>query len=571
MRTYFSFLVCLLLWAASAHASIGLRLDVKSSFSNFALRFEKKFRDLVSQDERFLMSVEGYDLAGQSTFLNLEMTYPVRPFPKETGMYVKINGLGPSARYVYYHHPSYRDGDLSLEQSRQFSDHVIRDLLETLWSHAQGKMLLTLGYYENRRSIDLGAPLDIELLGPKVRGWQDLVQEQDDDRVSLIEEKWTREIDAGQAMPTQRKAALDRRRQLKTLSEEWNKEKRAQAYRNLAKLYDEHELEDDAQRYAKKALNEDQSVASKVLLNDLQGEERLPAERFRWLNKNRGLSLSWSSALEYDTNIIQEEVDNFTQSQTKDWGLLFLFHLKKDWLLREKGFKTSSFFDVSNDSYIRHEELDLVTMQGGQSLAFAYGQDVDLETKLSVGYHYHVRRGQSVMAGLQLMLEQQWAWSETDLMVLNAQWYEKQYSNHFYSDIERSGDLMNFGLFYQKLLPDDRSLSVYLGQVKDDVGDKTLSYEAQVLDAAFEMLDPWFSLVSLRVNADYEKREYQAREFGRAKVREDAKFEYGLKASYRPFPAHLMSLGFLRTDNQSTRRVSRYIRHRTTLSYEVNF
>ena len=69
----------------------------------------------------------------------------------------------------------------------------------------------------------------------------------------------------------------------------------------------------------------------------------------------------FENILEYDSNIVQEEVDNFTSIDTRDWSISSSLDLRMDWSKAKLGWGQESSLFLGNETYTRHKELDLVS------------------------------------------------------------------------------------------------------------------------------------------------------------------------------------------------------------------
>jgi hypothetical protein len=175
------------------------------------------------------------------------------------------------------------------------------------------------------------------------------------------------------------------------------------------------------------------------------------------------------------------------------------------------------------------------------------------------------------MKGFHGRLFGSWLRSKTDALGFGLSWQEKDFSNHFYDQDERSGDRSRVEGSYRKTFKEEQALLTRIGWVLDDIGDESLSYNAWTLD--FKFSSPtrfkWADLAYAVFG--YEYRSYQAAESVARVEREDAKFELGFGFEVNPFPAHTVKVHFLHTNAQSTRRVSYYRREQLSFDYEVKF
>ena len=372
-------------------------------------------------------------------------------------------------------------------------------------------------------------------------------------------------------MPEHRKDALRRGKELQILQESWEPEKRAESYRELSKLYAEKGLRDDALQLGEKALVEDQSVQSKKWVSELKGEQRLPVERFRIKNTQRGLTASFFNVLEYDTNIVQEEVENFTSTETEDWGIFSSLDVKMDWSKVKLGWGHESSFLFGNETYMHHKELDLISTELNHAIYYGQGGSQPWLSELELGYHGYFRRGRSLMDGFHVRWSNSWLWTKVDAFGFVLSWQEKDFTSNFYDQVERTGDRSRIEGSYRKIFNDGQSFLTRVGWVLDEIGDESLSYDAWTLDLKFSSPTrfKWADLAYAEFG--YEYRAYQKAESLARVEREDAKFELGFGFEVNPFPAHTARIHFLHTDAQSTRRVSYYRREQFSFGYEVKF
>jgi hypothetical protein len=568
-------------WAVQADDEIALVLKLESEFVSFGARFERRLRQVLkSQPEIDLMS-EDFLMGNHPYALRMTVRYPVKVFEGEAGCYVKIVGLASGDRYVYYYHDSVRNGDLSLTESQRLADQVSESLNEVLLKECgflKGERLQP-GPYANKKKLNLGEPLQVELLGSSKVDWRTLAisetqKQEQAEETSLLEEKRAEaslpDLDA--PMPESRREALREQQIVKKLDQTWVPEDRAELYRQLSSLYERNGLKGDARLYAYEAFKEDRSPVSMGRVRQLDGIETHPTARFRRANMDRNLMLLFQNELRYDSNVVLEEVDNFSPTDTRDWVISNGLHLEKEWSWRLGSIVPNTSYHVRHDKYTRHEDLDLLSQRLGQEFSWGESLAGGIQTwRLGLGYNDYTKRGKGLMRGMDLQLGASWMHSVRDIFSLSFAWQEKNYSDRFYSKAERDGDVMRVEGSWRKKFEADQILIGRIGILKDDIGDPTLSYQAYTLDVNYDATSPWKWLGVLTGKFGYEMRSYDQPEFGRAFERQDAKFEYGIESRNHPFPAHTFRMGYLHTDGQSTRRVSFYRREQVFFNYDVAF
>ena len=564
-----------------ASDEIALVLKVQSDFPAFQDRFERRLRNAFRAQPQFDLMEDQFLLGNHPFALRLELSYPLKVFSGEAGCMVKIKGLPQGDRSIYYHHRSNLNGDLSLEQSQRLAEQISQDLCEVLpieCGLSKGEKLKD-GPYENKRPLNLAEPLQVELLGSQNLKWQkmalsDLEQQEKQKNTSLLEEQ-RQELnppDLEAPMPESRREALAHQQIIKKLDQTWSGAERAKLYRQLSALYERHGLTSDARRYAQEALREDQSPESMAVVHRLEGLESRPLDRFRRANLDRKLMILFQNEWRYDSNAVLEEVDNLAPTNSDDWILSNGLHLEKEWLWHLGEVVPSTSYHIRNDKYTRNKELDLLNQRVGQEFSWSSPLWSGMQNmRLGVGYNSYLKRGHSIMQGLDVQLGESWMKSPQDIFSLTLSWQDRVYAERFYSKAERDGDATRLEGSWRKKFQEDQILWARTGVLKDSVGDPTLSYRATTADLSYEATSPWKWLGVLTGRFGYERRWYEEPEVGRNFERQDAKFEYGVESRVHPFEAHTFRMGYLHTDGQSTRRVSFYRREQVFFGYDISF
>lgn len=538
---------------------------------SFANRFEKSIRDELT-NRGIVIFEEAVHMGASRTVLSLDFRYPLRRNPNQVDFLIKCTGLPAGLRYIVYHHPSLRDGDISMQQSRDFSLNITRHLLATLSLELEGENTLLPGMYANHYPIDIGAPLDIELLGPRLSQGRTVVPfGKKEDRISLAEESYSIDERTLEPEPELRKKAKRRNLLLRRLDESWESEDRADAYLELSELYASEGLTDQALSYVEASLSETPLPRAQLHWRSLQGPEALPLQRLRRRHQDKGTDLLLSNAIEYDSNVLLESVDAQNPRGIDSWRVFNALNLSQRWRGQWKNWRHLSRVRAFSEFYNAVGDLNILGGYLGHEFSY------DKKTKKSYflfsiasGYYHYLNRGEKLMQGFEGDIGLSLMKNNKDMFGLGLQWRNKNFGDTFYSKPERDGSIGRVEFLWQHVPWHDHSATMRVGLIEDDVGDETLNYRAWSLNGSYSMPCPWLFFDVMSAEGGYESRLYEKAEFGRT-VREDARFDVTLSVEAKPFEHHQLVFSYCYTENQSNRGVNYYLRRQLRCTYEIAF
>jgi|SaaInlStandDraft_1057018.scaffolds.fasta_scaffold06907_3 hypothetical protein len=577
----FLMLLCTLCFPVLGQEQVSIRVEVKSDLNHFGGKLLRGLKLEVLRSGFFEWQDEERLLDGSQGHLNVAMSYPLRAFPGQKTLYVKVEGLVGGPRYLCYSHVQKERGDaLSVAQGDKLISQVAQRLVKQLaWNwNKDERGVLTPGYFANRYDLDLGKALEVELVRPVgsvSRPLADLKNDQLWERTTSLADKerivQDLALPSSEQIPEPRKRFRRRQNILHQLESETKSAKRADLFVEMADLHSEVGLKKEAVEYVDHSLQENPSLKAYTRKSILKGPNQDPISRLRRWNQDRSTSLSLKFGLEYDSNVVREEVDSFVDSDSRDWKLSLDGSWSQLWKLKSWGWNNRTHYEIHNENHTRHSEQDVIF----QRLMHGWGQqltqgDWKYDLSLELGLHHLMGRGKSLMWGLGHRVGMEWYRSSENIFSVFLLGSEKDFSKEFFDSEERSGDhrVLKFG--WSHGFSSVKRVSFGVGWLLDDLGDATLSYDGYALDGRYDTVDVYGLFDKASLVGRYEKRDYKAPEFGRT-VREDAEFYYGIEAEKQIFERHLLSLAYGFTDHQSTRRVSKYRRNQLSLAYLVSF
>ena len=511
-------------------------------------------------------------MGSSQTILSLDFRYPLRNTPGQVDFLIKCTGLPEGVRYILYHHSSNRDGDISVQQSRDFSQKIVTHLLDTLSLELRGEQRLLPGMYANDHPIELGAPLDIELLGPRVsQGRIPNPFGEGESSTSLAEESYLLAEEPTGPEPELRKKAKKRNSLLRRLDESWDSDARGEAYLELSELYASEGLSDEALSYAEAALGEAPLPRAQLHWRSLQGPEALPLQRLRRRHQDKGTDLLLSNAIEYDSNVLLESVDALDPRGIDSWRIFNALNLSQRWRGQWRNWRHLSRVRAFSEFYNAVGDLNILGGYLGHELRYnKKTKESYFLFSIASGYYHYLNRGEKLLQGFEGDMALSLMKNNKDMFGLGLKWRNKTYGDTFYSKPERDGSIGRVELLWQHVPWQGHAATMRVGLVEDDIGDDTLSYRAWSLDGSYRMPCPWLFFDVMRAEGGYESRLYEKAEFART-LREDAQFEVALSIEANPFEHHQLVFSYRYTENQSNRGVNYYLRRQFRCTYEIAF
>jgi hypothetical protein len=559
---------------------IGVMVKVRSEFQNFNKRFEVHFKDELSKDSMFdLMSNRRF--GSHRAIVNIDVKYPVHAFPKQETFYVKLTGLPEGVRYMCFSIPAQGKGKLNLRQETKIANEVIQKVLSQIKREFKQGPYLEPGYFNNKYNVSLESKLVVELIGEKVSPRQkSKLQDLDEPLVSskivkeevTIKQEETQRALAVKEKKSEKAPVQKKSEKVKDLKSElkmtWSGKRRSLLLRQLALIYKEEDLRDDALAYALKAYEDDPTEENFKLLRELETNDTYGVDRFRFNNRVRNLDMSLILKTEYDSNAIQDAVDSLIHRDSDDILIQAAFLMDKKWGWKLGSMEQYSSYDVSQSFYAEEQDLDLMTHRIGHDMSYLFDH---ARMNFGIGYNYFLRRGKSLLDGADLNWSLSYYVDNYD-QVWNVSlfWMDKNYSDHFYSSDLRNGRQYRLNLSWQASLSEGHQFVFNTGSYEDDLKDPTLSYEAYLCSAQWNIDVNHVLLDRISPSFYYERRTHEQGEPGR-NPRKDAQFSYGIQATKVLKAHHSLNMNMLYTDNQSSRRVSRYKRTQVSLGYQIDF
>ena len=149
----FLMLLCTLYFPVLGQEQVSIRVEVKSDLNHFGGKLLRGLKLEVLRSGFFEWQDEEMLLDGSQGHLNVAMSYPLRAFPGQKTLYVKVEGLIGGPRYLCYSHVQKERGDaLSVAQGDKLISQVAQKLLQQLVWHwnKDERGVLTPGYFANR-------------------------------------------------------------------------------------------------------------------------------------------------------------------------------------------------------------------------------------------------------------------------------------------------------------------------------------------------------------------------------------------------------------------------------------
>jgi len=558
----------------AAEDTVGLMVKVRTPYENFSRRLEVLLKDKINQDSFFDL-MENPRFGGHQAIVEIDIKYPVYAFPKQETFYVKFSGLSKSDKYLCLSIPSRGKGKLTLNEEKVLSKDLVLKVLKQIKSDLDGSSKLNLGYFSNKQQLEVEQKLVIELLGKRTKKEPlrelESMPESSHVKSSKIKELTIKEENeihskAHKNITTKANKVKEIRRELKMT---WEGKKRSKLLREMALNYLEEGQNADALAYALKAYEDNPSEENFELVRKLETNEMYPTDRIRFNNRINNFDFSFYLKTEVDTNVVQDSVDSVIHSNSDDLLIQagLLFDKKWSWTLGQ--FEQFSSYDFNQSYYAEEQDLDLMSHRLGHEMS----KEMNDHTRFSFGfgYNYFVRRGKSLLDGGDFNLGVSHYVTKFD-QVYNVSlfWLDKNYSDHFYNSDTKDGSQWRLNFDWKATLFKGHHFGFNVGLTKDDVKDKTISYDAGLMGVNWGVDVNHLLLNQIISSFGYQRREYLDAQPGRNK-RKDAKFIYGLQGIKKLSEYQQFNLNLLYTDNQSLRRVNKYRRTQVSLGYQLDF
>jgi len=554
---------------------IGLMVEVRSPYENFNKRMEVQFKDKVSRDKNFDL-MEDKRFGGHASIVELDVKYPVYVFPKQETIYVTIRGCPKGERYMCFSLPTLGEGKLTSNQEALIANDMIPKILEQIKGEFKVGPFLEPGYFNNKYQLNLQPQLVVELLGervsPKELDLETLPQPLSKVKVeemTIADEEKMRVKNLEKSVAIESLPKDERVKELRReLKMTWEGKRRSFLLGQLAMMYKEEDLNQDALAYAMRAYHDDPSEENFKLVRDLESNQVQPLDRFRFNNRLRNLDLSFLLKTEVDNNVIQDAIDSLSYRNKDDLLLQAAILADKKWSWKLGDLEQFSSYDFSQSLYAEEQDLDLMSHRVGYDMSQTFD---DARMTFGVGYNYFLRRGRSLLEGADVNwslayyvepYDQEWN--------ISLFWLDKNYSDHFYNSDVKDGDQWRINLSWQAELIPEHRLRIDGGTYRDNLEDATLSYDAYTALFRWDVQVAHLLIDTISPSLSYEFREFIAAEPGRS-IRKDAKFIYGLQGLKKLNEFNSLHASIFYTDNQSSRRINRYKRTQISLGYQIDF
>ena len=477
--------------------------------------------------------------------------------------------------------PSRGKGKLTLEEEKFLSKDLVEKLLSQLEREFVNGPYLEPGYFANKTNLNFERKLVVELIGkrtakepvgnleplPKtatIKKKAVTIKEEEVERKKIVKV----EAEVSDKKETWRPKSEKVKNIKKELKMTWKGKRRSALLRDLAVLHLEEDLHEDALAYATKAYEENPTEENFELLRKLESNGKEPLDKFRFNNEVRDLDLSFLLKTEFDTNVIQDAVDSSVQRDSDELLIQAAFLVDKKWGWKLGELEQYTSYDFSQSFYAEEQDLDLMTHRLGHDMSALYEQS---RLDFGLGYNYFVRRGKSLLDGADFNLAYSY-FSKTYDQIYKASivWLDKNYSDHFYDSTIRNGTQLQYDLNWSGSFFDGHRFGFELGLLEDDLKDPTLSYSSTSTGIKWEI--DVFHLLTDKVipSFKYHRRKYDDAQPGR-NIRKDSRFTYGIQSIKKVGKYQNLFANVMYTDNQSSRRVSRYKRTQVALGYQIDF
>ena len=562
---------------------MSLKVSVKSELNHFSGRMLNGMKAEVSKATLFHWHEGEKLLDGSQGHLDISISYPIRSFPGESTLYVKVIGLPEGPRYLCFSHVvNGKQDSLSIEQGNRLIAQASREMIDLLkgrWMKAS-EAELQPGYFSNRYKLDLGKALDVELVRPLSSLHRPLIEPAGDrsweKTTSLVDkERMVKDLIllSKESAPEPRKRSRRRQRILHQLEAESEPEARSKLYLEMAELHSEAGLKGEATEYLERSLQEKPSEAAYFRKREMAGPNQDPVTRWRRVNKDRGSMFKLIFGLEFDSNVVREEVDAFVDTDTRDWKLSLDGIWNQQWGWKPLGWDSHTQYHFHNESHTRYNVQDVIfqkLMQGWSQVLEQDGWKFDLS--LEFGLHHLMSRGKFLMWGLRHRFGMEWYKTPKNVFSVFLLGSQKDFSSEFFDKDERSGEHRALRLGWGHGFDEHRRLTLGASWLQDDVGMADLSYDGYSMDGRFDSVDVYGFFESTSLVLRYERREYKAPRFGPStRHQEDAEFEYGVEARKRVFEKHSLDMSYKFTDHQSTWWKAKYRRNQVLFNYSVSY
>jgi len=293
-------------------------------------------------------------------------------------------------------------------------------------------------------------------------------------------------------------------------------------------------------------------------------------EPIRELNKEYGLSASLDLGIEYDTNVILQEINPSLPTDKKDGSFLNSLNLSKDWVYKiGNEVNHGSSYSFNRSKYFENESFD--------STVHTFTENFSHEMRLK-GKRFSLNQAFSLThfssAGERLL----WSWSanpsiyyydlkhnsiyNASLNFQKTKYYQSAFSTlaGFSSQVD-----LNWTKFLQKKL---ESLTLSLSQVEERPQDSSLHYgETSVtLSGVLNIHKIWLPILTPTFR--YYFRQYKNNPATNLKRRDD-QYSFSLSMDKSFFKKHRVLFTFKILENDSNNSSNHYLKQSYTFNYIV--
>lgn len=361
--------------------------------------------------------------------------------------------------------------------------------------------------------------------------------------------------------------------QLKKYPNYWRE---AAIHLELAKMYESIGDLREALMHAKKAQSIDENNRDihhyhKKLSRTVDPKPTI-GQKIRAYNEREGLSIENSYGLEYDSNVIQEEVDPANATNKEDESFKFNVSVTKAWNSSKKNLSQESYYAFSNQNYFDHTELNLLinTLEHRFIWDNSHGEDA-MNVIYKVGVNHILNKDNALL----------WNWTTgPSLYYYHSKWNilwnaDLSYSRASYfakSNDDQEGDTIALSINGTSYLDTKQSQSLQVGvsETYEHLKGATSQYLETVFSILYEKTFTESILTSVGPYIEYKLRGYQHAATGSPK-RDDDQWNLGFDLKMSLIKDHRLQLSANMLENDSNISTDHYRERKVALIYGISF
>ena len=285
-------------------------------------------------------------------------------------------------------------------------------------------------------------------------------------------------------------------------------------------------------------------------------------EKFRTFNKSKGISASFSTKVEYDSNMVLEQKDPVSPSNKDDLIYSSTLGLNKSWNKQHR-----SNYYVYMDFHNENSNFDIMAHTLSHSWAKKVQKNLVLVLPVSTSYFALDRSSLLWNVDFSPML----FWTLNDVWSTHAQ---IGYKNSSYYDVNNQGleaKQTKLILGGKRAINPEKThfLKITGSLLNENTDDDTLAYDQSAIQFGYDALYNTKFISYANASIGYQYRSYKEATAVGAQKRKDDRFTFKFNVGKDFFDTQSINMGVTLLDNQSNITTSKYDKYKTALTWKI--